>query len=90
VRAVDGLDQLTDDLRAGRIGQLRKLLEMLAGRPPGAEALARGADEYRPLDRRIDGNQVLADGSLLVVIPSEARDPLVCSESRSLVASLLG
>jgi hypothetical protein len=65
MRAVDGLDELTDDVRPGRIGELGKLLQVLIGRPSRAESLARRADENRALGGRFDRDQFLADVRLL-------------------------
>jgi hypothetical protein len=63
--AIDLLDQLPDDFRARGIGKFGKLPDVLISRAPGAYTLARRADENGPLDRRIDVDQVLADGNLL-------------------------
>jgi hypothetical protein len=61
MRSVDRLHQLTDDGRAGGIGELGELPQVLIGRAPGAGTLARCADQDRPLYGRFDGNQIPAD-----------------------------
>ncbi|MEO5567324.1 MAG: hypothetical protein ABIR92_02455 [Gemmatimonadaceae bacterium] len=61
MRTIDLLHQLSDDLGAGGVRQLGQLLEMLVGRAPRPNSLARRADQNRPFNGRIDVDQCLTD-----------------------------
>src|SRR6185503_7286381 len=62
MRAVDGLHELTDHERSSRVGELRKLLQVLIGRSTRAGSLSRRADEDCPLSRGFDRDELFADG----------------------------
>jgi hypothetical protein len=83
MRPVDGLHELPDDLRAGRVGQLGELFQRFVGRAPRARSLARRTDQNRPFNGRFDCDQFFADNCSLVIL-SAARDLLVLEADRSL------
>jgi hypothetical protein len=57
VRLVDLLDELTDDRRASRVGELGELAQMIVDDAPCPAPLERSADEQRPLGGCGDGNR---------------------------------
>ena len=68
MRPVDLLRELADDGRAGGVGELGQLAQMLVGQAPGAGPLERRADEQRPLDGRGDDDRFAAYARILVEI----------------------
>lgn len=65
MRPVDLLDQLTDDLGSGGVGELGELLQVFVRRAPRPGALAGRPDENRSLDGGRDGDELFAaDGCL--------------------------
>jgi hypothetical protein len=61
VRSVELLGDLSDDVRAGRVGQALELAEMLVEELEGSRPLRRRADEQRSLDGLGDGDQFACD-----------------------------
>jgi hypothetical protein len=58
------LEHAADHLRAGRVGEPAQLVEVLVDARQVGRALARRADQKRPLDGIFDVDQLL-DGALL-------------------------
>ena len=77
VRAVDLLRHLADDDRAGGVGELGELAEVLVGDAASARALERNADEERPLDRRDDVDRIAAYVRILLVSDGYRAMPVV-------------
>jgi hypothetical protein len=62
MRAVELLRDLSDDDRAGRVGEPLELAQVLVERLARAGPLERRPNEERPLDGGRDGDQVSCDG----------------------------
>ena len=65
MRAVDLLRELAHDGRAGGVGELRELSQMVVDETPRARPLERGAHEERPFCRRSDDDRISAYGIIL-------------------------
>ena len=65
MRPVDLLGQLADDDRAGGVGQVGQLAQMVVGQTPRARSLERRAHEERPLYGRGDDDRIAAYARIL-------------------------
>jgi hypothetical protein len=64
MRPFDRLHELTDDLCAGGVGELRELLQMLIRRAARARTFSRRADQNGALDGCLNRDELFADGYL--------------------------
>lgn len=76
---VDLLDELTDNLRTGCVGEFGEFPEVFIRGPPSADALTRGANENRALDWLTDADQIFTD--VLLNWPS-VRSCCICPSAR--------
>jgi hypothetical protein len=65
--AIDLLGQLTDDGRAGSVGEVGQFAEMVVGDPTCARSLERCADEEGALNWRCDDDRFAAYLRILVM-----------------------